>query len=67
MGEVQDVRDVKKPFVAPALKPFEHYDFSRAKICCNLTWLVSKAYGTESEQEEGGCVVEVLHLCTNQN
>ncbi|KAJ0065008.1 hypothetical protein NL108_000988 [Boleophthalmus pectinirostris] len=48
MGEVQDVRDVKRPFVAPALKPFEHYDFSRAKICCNLTWLVSKAYGTDS-------------------
>uniref|UniRef100_A0A673CR42 Calmodulin regulated spectrin-associated protein family, member 2a n=1 Tax=Sphaeramia orbicularis TaxID=375764 RepID=A0A673CR42_9TELE len=48
MGEVQDVRDVKKTFVAPAIKSFEHYDFSRAKICCNLTWLVSKAYGTDS-------------------
>ncbi|XP_072245433.1 calmodulin-regulated spectrin-associated protein 2a isoform X2 [Leuresthes tenuis] len=48
MGEVQDVRDVKKTFVAPAIKPFEHYDFSRAKICCSLTWLVAKAYGTDS-------------------
>ncbi|XP_068445647.1 calmodulin-regulated spectrin-associated protein 2a isoform X3 [Clinocottus analis] len=48
MGEVQDVRDVKKTFVVPSVKPFEHYDFSRAKICCSLTWLVSKAYGTES-------------------
>ncbi|KAM9848528.1 calmodulin-regulated spectrin-associated protein 2a [Aulostomus maculatus] len=48
MGEVQDVRDVKKIFVAPAIKSFEHYDFSRAKICCNLTWLVAKAYGTDS-------------------
>ncbi|XP_019112272.2 calmodulin-regulated spectrin-associated protein 2a isoform X3 [Larimichthys crocea] len=48
MGEVQDVRDVKKTFVAPAIKSFEHYDFSRAKICCSLTWLVSKAYGTDS-------------------
>lgn len=46
MGEVQDVRDVKKTFVAPAIKSFEHYDFSRAKICCSLTWLVAKAYGT---------------------
>ncbi len=46
MGEVQDVRDVKKTFVAPAVKSFEHYDFSRAKICCSLTWLVAKAYGT---------------------
>uniref|UniRef100_A0A3B3XMW5 CKK domain-containing protein n=1 Tax=Poecilia mexicana TaxID=48701 RepID=A0A3B3XMW5_9TELE len=48
MGEVQDVRDAKKSFVAPAIKSFEHYDFSRAKICCSLRWLVSKAYGTDS-------------------
>ncbi|XP_070687980.1 calmodulin-regulated spectrin-associated protein 2a [Pempheris klunzingeri] len=48
MGEVQDVRDVKKTIVAPAIKSFEHYDFSRAKICCSLTWLVAKAYGTDS-------------------
>lgn len=46
MGEVQDARDGKKVFVAPAIKSFEHYDFSRAKICCSLTWLVAKAYGT---------------------
>lgn len=46
MGEVQDVRDLHKTFVAPAIKSFEHYDFSRAKICCSLTWLVAKAYGT---------------------
>ncbi|XP_041790705.1 calmodulin-regulated spectrin-associated protein 2a isoform X2 [Chelmon rostratus] len=48
MGEVKDVRDAKKTFVAPAIKSFEHYDFSRAKICCSLTWLVAKAYGTDS-------------------
>ncbi|GLD49923.1 calmodulin-regulated spectrin-associated protein 2 isoform X1 [Lates japonicus] len=48
MGEVQDVRDVQRTFVAPAIKSFEHYDFSRAKICCSLTWLVAKAYGTDS-------------------
>ncbi|KAM3619282.1 uncharacterized protein V6R79_005483 [Siganus canaliculatus] len=48
MGEVQDVRDIKKTFVAPSIKSFEHYDFSRAKICCSLTWLVAKAYGTDS-------------------
>ncbi|XP_061594477.1 calmodulin-regulated spectrin-associated protein 2a isoform X3 [Cololabis saira] len=48
MGEVQDVRDVKKSCVAPAIKSYEHYDFSRAKICCSLTWLVAKAYGTDS-------------------
>uniref|UniRef100_A0A3Q3A206 Calmodulin regulated spectrin-associated protein family, member 2a n=1 Tax=Kryptolebias marmoratus TaxID=37003 RepID=A0A3Q3A206_KRYMA len=48
MGEVQDDRDAKKTFVAPAVKSFEHYDFSRAKICCSLRWIVSKAYGTDS-------------------
>ncbi|KAM4738524.1 calmodulin-regulated spectrin-associated protein 2a isoform 3-T3 [Anableps anableps] len=48
MGEVQDVRDAKKSFVAPTIKSFEHYDFSRAKICCSLKWLVAKAYGTDS-------------------
>lgn len=46
MGEAQDVRDVGKTFLAPAIKSFEHYDFSRAKISCSLTWLVAKAYGT---------------------
>ncbi|XP_077390103.1 calmodulin-regulated spectrin-associated protein 2a isoform X3 [Festucalex cinctus] len=45
MGEVQDVNNAKKVFVAPAIKSFEHYDFSRAKICCSLSWLLSKAYG----------------------
>uniref|UniRef100_A0A672J7M5 Calmodulin regulated spectrin-associated protein family, member 2a n=1 Tax=Salarias fasciatus TaxID=181472 RepID=A0A672J7M5_SALFA len=48
MGEVQDAGDAKKAFVAPAIKSFEHYDLSRAKICCSLTWLVAKAYGTDS-------------------
>ncbi|KAM8890486.1 calmodulin-regulated spectrin-associated protein 2a isoform 2-T3 [Synchiropus picturatus] len=48
MGEVQDVKDAKKVFVAPAIKSFEHYDFPRAKICCSLSWLVAKAYGTDS-------------------
>lgn len=46
MSEVQDARDVRKTFIAPTIKPFDHYDFSRAKICCSLTWLVAKAYGT---------------------
>uniref|UniRef100_A0A3Q3WFD3 Uncharacterized protein n=1 Tax=Mola mola TaxID=94237 RepID=A0A3Q3WFD3_MOLML len=47
MGEVQDGGDTRKSFVAPAIKSIEHYDFARAKICCSLTWLVAKAYGTE--------------------
>ncbi|XP_019954105.2 calmodulin-regulated spectrin-associated protein 2a isoform X7 [Paralichthys olivaceus] len=40
--------EVHRSFVAPAVKSFEHYDFPRAKICCSLTWLVAKAYGTDS-------------------
>lgn len=58
MSEVQDVRDVKKTFVAPTIKSFEHYDFSRAKICCSLTWLVAKAYGT------GRCWTSRATTCT---
>ena len=46
MGEVQDIKDVKKIFIAPAIKSFDHYDFARAKIGCSLKWLVTKAYGT---------------------
>ncbi|XP_024135031.1 calmodulin-regulated spectrin-associated protein 2a isoform X3 [Oryzias melastigma] len=48
MGEVQEDKDVKRTFNAPAIKSFEYYDFSRAKICSSLTWLVAKAYGTDS-------------------
>ncbi|XP_030228583.1 calmodulin-regulated spectrin-associated protein 2a [Gadus morhua] len=47
MGEVQDIKDVKKIFIAPAIKSFDHYDFARAKIGCSLKWLVTKAYGTD--------------------
>ena len=35
-----------RTFIVPAIKPFDHYDFSRAKIACNLAWLVAKAFGT---------------------
>uniref|UniRef100_A0A3Q2YTV8 Calmodulin regulated spectrin-associated protein family, member 2a n=1 Tax=Hippocampus comes TaxID=109280 RepID=A0A3Q2YTV8_HIPCM len=52
MGEVQDQNNEKKVFVAPAIKSFEHYDFSRAKICCSLSWLLSKAYGRDSIPED---------------
>ncbi|KAL1023326.1 hypothetical protein UPYG_G00039280 [Umbra pygmaea] len=44
MGEVKEMR---KTFIVPAIKSFDNYDFSRAKICCSLTWLVAKAFGTD--------------------
>ncbi|KAM9326299.1 calmodulin-regulated spectrin-associated protein 2 [Gastrophryne carolinensis] len=38
----------KKTFIVPAIKPFDHYDFNRAKVASNLAWLVAKAYGAEN-------------------
>ncbi|KAJ7332411.1 hypothetical protein JRQ81_014591 [Phrynocephalus forsythii] len=52
MGEAADIKEMRKTFIVPAIKPFDHYDFSRAKIVCNLAWLVAKAFGTENVPEE---------------
>lgn len=46
MGDAADAKEMRKTFIVPAIKPFDHYDFSRAKIACNLAWLVAKAFGT---------------------
>lgn len=46
MGDAADTKEMRKTFIVPAIKPFDHYDFSRAKIACNLAWLVAKAFGT---------------------
>ncbi|XP_038856767.1 calmodulin-regulated spectrin-associated protein 2-like [Salvelinus namaycush] len=48
MGEVTDARETKNTFIVPAIKSSDHYDCSRAKIYCSLTWLVAKAFGTDS-------------------
>uniref|UniRef100_A0A8C6YY41 Calmodulin regulated spectrin associated protein family member 2 n=1 Tax=Nothoprocta perdicaria TaxID=30464 RepID=A0A8C6YY41_NOTPE len=45
-------REVRRTFIVPAIKPFDHYDFSRAKAACNLAWLLAKAFGTENIPEE---------------
>ncbi|XP_062436940.1 calmodulin-regulated spectrin-associated protein 2 isoform X5 [Rhea pennata] len=52
MGDAAESREMRKTFIVPAIKPFDHYDFSRAKIACNLAWLVAKAFGTENIPEE---------------
>ncbi|XP_074762845.1 calmodulin-regulated spectrin-associated protein 2 isoform X1 [Athene noctua] len=52
MGDAADPKEMRKTFIVPAIKPFDHYDFSRAKIACNLAWLVAKAFGTENVPEE---------------
>ncbi|XP_028666895.1 calmodulin-regulated spectrin-associated protein 2a isoform X3 [Erpetoichthys calabaricus] len=48
MGDAADSKETKKTFIVPAIKSFDHYDFSRAKIACTLTWLVAKGYGTDN-------------------
>ncbi|XP_062843519.1 calmodulin-regulated spectrin-associated protein 2 isoform X2 [Trichomycterus rosablanca] len=37
----------RRTFIVPAIKSFDHYDFTRAKISCSLTWLVAKAFGSD--------------------
>ncbi|KAA8587304.1 hypothetical protein FQN60_016166 [Etheostoma spectabile] len=46
MGDAADDRGVRRTFIVPAIKSFDHYDFTRAKISCSLTWLVAKAFGS---------------------
>uniref|UniRef100_A0A8D0CER8 Calmodulin regulated spectrin associated protein family member 2 n=1 Tax=Salvator merianae TaxID=96440 RepID=A0A8D0CER8_SALMN len=53
MGDAAaDVKEIRKTFIVPAIKPFDHYDFARGKIACNLAWLVAKAFGAENVPEE---------------
>ncbi|XP_029011245.1 calmodulin-regulated spectrin-associated protein 3-like isoform X1 [Betta splendens] len=37
---------VKKTFSLPEIKPLDQYDFTRAKICASVRWLLSKSYGS---------------------
>lgn len=46
MGDAVDDRGMRRTFIVPAIKSFDHYDFTRAKISCSLTWLVAKAFGS---------------------
>ncbi|XP_054480174.1 calmodulin-regulated spectrin-associated protein 2 [Anoplopoma fimbria] len=52
MGEAADDRGMRRTFIVPAIKSFDHYDFTRAKISCSLTWLVAKAFGSDAVPEE---------------
>ncbi|XP_007885501.1 calmodulin-regulated spectrin-associated protein 2a isoform X3 [Callorhinchus milii] len=53
MGDAADpVRDPRKTFIVPGIRAFDHYDFSRAKTVCSLSWLVAKAFGTDHVPEE---------------
>lgn len=41
----------REPLV-PEIKPLDQYDFSRAKICASVRWLLSKCYGSAGTREE---------------
>ncbi|KAL4660138.1 calmodulin-regulated spectrin-associated protein 2-like isoform X5 [Arapaima gigas] len=49
MGEVAPAAEPGRvTYIVPAVRAFDHYDFGRAKVCCSLTWLMAKAFGTDS-------------------
>ncbi|XP_012690619.2 calmodulin-regulated spectrin-associated protein 2 isoform X3 [Clupea harengus] len=52
MGDAVDNKETKRTFIVPAIKSFDHYDFTRAKISCSLAWLVAKAFGSDSIPED---------------
>ncbi|XP_071392941.1 calmodulin-regulated spectrin-associated protein 2 [Centroberyx affinis] len=52
MGDAADEKGMRRTFIVPAIKAFDHYDFTRAKISCSLTWLVAKAFGSDAVPEE---------------
>ncbi|XP_062260287.1 calmodulin-regulated spectrin-associated protein 2 isoform X1 [Platichthys flesus] len=52
MGDAADDRGMRRTFIVPAIKSFDHYDFTRAKVSSSLTWLVAKAFGSDAVPEE---------------
>ncbi|XP_029970034.1 calmodulin-regulated spectrin-associated protein 2 [Salarias fasciatus] len=52
MGDAAEDRGARPTFIVPAIRSFDHYDFTRAKISCSLTWLVAKAFGSDAVPEE---------------
>ncbi|XP_019901090.2 calmodulin-regulated spectrin-associated protein 2 isoform X1 [Esox lucius] len=51
-GDAADTKALRRTFIVPSIKAFDHYDFTRAKISCSLTWLVAKAFGSDDVPEE---------------
>lgn len=40
-----DSNATRKTFVVPDITPVDQYDFTRAKICASVGWLLAKSYG----------------------
>lgn len=53
---MEDAGGSRRTFIVPTIKQFDHYDFTRAKIACSLTWLVAKAFGS------GGWHIAIHHF-----
>uniref|UniRef100_A0A671LVH9 Calmodulin-regulated spectrin-associated protein 2-like n=1 Tax=Sinocyclocheilus anshuiensis TaxID=1608454 RepID=A0A671LVH9_9TELE len=47
MGDAAEIKESKRTFIVPTIKSVVHYDFTRAKISCSLTWLIAKAFGSD--------------------
>lgn len=59
---VDSPQAMKKTFSVPEIKPLDQYDFTRAKICASVRWLLSKSYGSAgSLTAEGGCLGGALN------
>ncbi|XP_059914958.1 calmodulin-regulated spectrin-associated protein 2 [Gadus macrocephalus] len=52
MSDAADGPGMRRTFIVPTITSFDHYDFTRAKIKCSLTWLVAKAFGSDAVPEE---------------
>ncbi|KAJ3594523.1 hypothetical protein NHX12_003830 [Muraenolepis orangiensis] len=52
MSDAADGTGMRRTFIVPTITSFDHYDFTRAKIKCSLTWLVAKAFGSDAVPEE---------------
>ncbi|XP_061551285.1 calmodulin-regulated spectrin-associated protein 2 isoform X3 [Phycodurus eques] len=52
MGDAAHLGGVRRTFIVPAIRSFEHYDFTRAKMSSSLTWLVAKAFGSDEVPDE---------------
>uniref|UniRef100_A0A8C7HRC2 Calmodulin regulated spectrin associated protein family member 2 n=1 Tax=Oncorhynchus kisutch TaxID=8019 RepID=A0A8C7HRC2_ONCKI len=52
MGDAAHTKGLRRTFIVPSIKAFDHYDFTRAKISCSFTWLVAKAFGSDAVPEE---------------
>ncbi|XP_058864291.1 calmodulin-regulated spectrin-associated protein 3-like isoform X2 [Acipenser ruthenus] len=47
-----DVNAMRKTYMVPEIKPLDQYDFTRAKICASLAWLLAKSYGAAERVPE---------------